>query len=487
MKRLCGIVLVCLLTGPATAADKPATGASLEAYAKKTSGRQAYGVYFQKAKIGWMISETRLVRRDGKDVVLSLEEAVFDIHRDGQKTRIESKSTTYFSLEGKGDILFIEEVHNQDGRKTLRRGVPKAGKLVITTQVNGRKDERTVALPKKNFLSAKQLDDWLQATPKKGATLEMWSASLDEGQVDAREVYTFLARKKVLWGGVPVDVFHVNVLSRGVRQDAEMKSDGTILKGTIGGGLELRAEPEALAKKLDGKVVDLMRLTSIPSDKDLGKPARVTSLTLEVLNLGDYPLPTSHRQKVRNIQETVILDLRRDFRVKKGKPLTKEERKKFLTATHTIQSDKERVKKLARKIVGDEKEPLAVARKIKTWVYGNLRQTMKDNASTTLEVLDNMAGDCTEHALLFVSLARAAGLPAREVGGVAFANVGRPLFGWHAWAEIHDGSQWVTVDPTWNQLYVDATHVKFSEDGEDMAWLNVLGKVKFKVLKFEKK
>ena len=48
----------------------------------------------------------------------------------------------------------------------------------------------------------------------------------------------------------------------------------------------------------------------------------------------------------------------------------------------------------------------------------------------------------------------------REVGGVAYVNVrGRPLFGWHAWAEIHDGTQWVTVDPTWDQLNVDATHI----------------------------
>jgi len=101
-------------------------------------------------------------------------------------------------------------------------------------------------------------------------------------------------------------------------------------------------------------------------------------------------------------------------------------------------------------------------------------------------VLDSMAGDCTEHTLLFVSLARAAGLPAREVGGVAYTSLDPSLFGWHAWAEVHDGRQWVTIDPTWHQVYVDATHVTFS-DSDDLGWLNVLGKVKFKVLKFEKK
>ena len=482
MKSLCGIILLCL-SAIAPAAPKE----SLKDYARKTQGRQAYGVYFQNVKIGWMISETKLVRRDGKDVVLASEEGVFEIHREGEKTKIEATGHTYFRLEGKGEIVSIEERKKNDGRETVYKAVPRGGKFVIRTAVNGRTDERTVALPKKNFLSAQQLDDWLQSNPKKDATFETWSASLDDRVVDAKEIYTFLSKKRVLWGGVATDVYHVKVLSRGVRQIMDMKSDGTVLRGTIGGGLELRAEPVAVAKKLDAKNVDLMHLTSIPADKDLGRASRVETLTLEVLGLDDYDMPTSHRQKLRSVEGTVLLNLRRDFRVDKAMPLTKEMQAKFLMATHTIQSNKDRVKKLAAKIVADEKDPLKVAAKLKTWVYKNVRKTMKANASTTLEVLDNLAGDCTEHTLLFVSLARAAGLPAREVGGVAFANVGKPLFGWHAWAEVHDGSQWVTVDPTWNQLYVDATHVKFSEDGEDMAWLNVLGKVKFKVLKFEKK
>ena len=482
MKRLYGIVLLCLsASAPASAKD------SLKDYAQKTQGRQAYGIYFQNVKIGWMISETKLVRRDGKDVVLSSEEGVSEIHREGEKSKIESTSHTYFRLDGKGEIVSIEERKKSDGRETVYKAVPRGGKFVITTEVNGRKDERTVPLPKENFLSAQQLDNWLQSNPKKDSTFEMWSSSLDEREVDAKEVYTFLSKKRVLWGGVATDVYRVKVLSRGLRQVVDMKSDGTVLRGTIGGAMELRAEPVAVAKKLDTKNVDLMRLTSIPADKNLGRASRVESLTLEVLGLDDYDMPTSHRQKLRSVEGAILLDLRRDFRVDKGVPLTKEMRRKFLMATHTIQSDKDKVKKLAAKIVGDEKDPLKVAAKLKTWVYKNLHKTMKANASTTLEVLDNLAGDCTEHTLLFVSLARAAGLPAREVGGVAFANVGKPLFGWHAWAEIHDGSQWVTVDPTWNQLYVDATHVKFSEDGEDMAWLNVLGKVKFKVVKFEKK
>lgn len=60
------------------------------------------------------------------------------------------------------------------------------------------------------------------------------------------------------------------------------------------------------------------------------------------------------------------------------------------------------------------------------------------------------AGDCTEHALLFVALARRFGYPARDVSGfVVIAPVGKApsgAFG-HAWAEVHDGRRWRRVDP----------------------------------------
>src|SRR5581483_6576666 len=139
----------------------------------------------------------------------------------------------------------------------------------------------------------------------------------------------------------------------------------------------------------------------------------------------------------------------------------------FLRATPTIQADHEEVRRAARKVVGAEKDPVKAAGLLVKWVYKNLRKSYSANADNALTVLDNKAGDCTEHALLLVALARAAGLPAREVGGVGFVPGKKPLFGWHAWAEIHDGSQWVTVDPTWDELYVDATHIKFSEGSGD--------------------
>lgn len=59
-------------------------------------------------------------------------------------------------------------------------------------------------------------------------------------------------------------------------------------------------------------------------------------------------------------------------------------------------------------------------------------------------------GDCTEHALLFVALARLAGYPARAVFGLVLVGVSggaEPAAYGHAWGEVHDGKRWIRHDP----------------------------------------
>jgi transglutaminase-like putative cysteine protease len=93
------------------------------------------------------------------------------------------------------------------------------------------------------------------------------------------------------------------------------------------------------------------------------------------------------------------------------------------------------------------------------------------NYETALDVLIHLKGDCTEHALLFVALCRAAGLPARRVSGLVYAGPAERSFGMHAWAEVYVG-QWVDVDPTLNQFPADATHIRLDVEGD--RWFELL-------------
>ncbi len=123
-----------------------------------------------------------------------------------------------------------------------------------------------------------------------------------------------------------------------------------------------------------------------------------------------------------------------------------------------------------------------------TWVYETLEPSYARNAPTALDVLSRMAGDCTEHALVFTALARALGIPSRVVGGVMYCGDELGAFAWHAWAEIHDGARWITIDPTWNQMPVDATHIKLDEDGldGDESWTQFLGRLELWVVDSER-
>jgi hypothetical protein len=487
MTRLFGIpILFCLILSPAATRAEDPKG-SLRDYVVKNQGRHAFGLYINKKKVGWQIDEIKLGQRDGREVAVYNSESAFIDKSSGEKSLTEEKSLTLYDLQGEGRILFVEVRTTEGKNETVRTAVRKGDNLVLTLQTLKRKVERTIPLPKDTLALQRKLETWLQGPRKKGDQFENWSAAWEEDEIDVKEIVTFKEKKKILWGGVNMDVYVVQSESQGARFDAELRGDGRPLVTRSGGLFEQRMEKEALVKNLDLTGVDVVAASSIAIDKDLGPAQRVEKLTLEVAGLEDFIVPQSHRQRVVPQNDAVRLEMSRDHRIDKAVPLTEEERGKYLKATPSIQSDHKTILRQAQTVVGKEKDPVKAAALLQRWVYRNLRKSYTDNADNALAVLDNKAGDCTEHSLLFVALARAVNIPARQVGGIVYDPSSKMRFGWHAWAEIHDGSQWVTVDPTWNVVYVDATHIKLSEGAQDFAWLNVAGKMKMKVVKFETK
>ena len=481
---LCLPVLFLLLVAPAPAAEAPPKE-SLRDYIVRSTSRTAYGIYVGQKKAGWEVDEVKLGKHNDKEAALLTTQAYMAVVVDGTKSILEENTTAYYELEGEGNVVFVESRTKEDGQETVRTAVRKGDGLVQTTQVGERKMERKLPLVKGTLALQRQLEEWLQGA-QKGDVYDNWTTSWDQDKVDVKETYTFKEKKTITWGGVATEAFLVQTVSQGAKFDGQLLGDGRPLIGKVG-VLEMRMEKEPIAKKLDDNV-DLMAATSIPVDKEIGPVSRIEKLTLEVTGLDDYPLPESPRQHIASRKDGVtVLEMARDHKTDKPAPLSDEDRKENLRATANIQSDHEKIRDQAKEIVGDEKDPVKAATKIEKWVYKTLRKTYDANAEDALTVLENKAGDCTEHTLIFTALARAAGIPAREVGGVVYVGGDKPSFGWHAWAEIHDGTQWVTVDPTFNQMYIDPTHIKFSEGSEDQTYLNVAGKLKVKVVNVEKK
>ena len=107
-------------------------------------------------------------------------------------------------------------------------------------------------------------------------------------------------------------------------------------------------------------------------------------------------------------------------------------------------------------------------------MYETLKKEYSPAVSTAPDVLKTKSGDCGEHAVLLVALARAAGLPAREVVGLVYGE-SLGAFAYHAWAEVWLG-RWVALDPTFGQFPADPTHLAFAK-GSLMAQTAVMGLV----------
>ncbi|HEY6874705.1 MAG TPA: transglutaminase-like domain-containing protein [Geobacteraceae bacterium] len=232
----------------------------------------------------------------------------------------------------------------------------------------------------------------------------------------------------------------------------------------------------AIAKKELIRQFSLVRV-----DPPIARPADLKQLAVELAGIPDtFPLLSEGRQQAVRTNGGRVL-------VTEGNaPLPSRD-----GASATVVPDKERYLpetpdsgELAAKkneILGDEKEPRRKAEKLARWVAANVAEGV-DDSHPPLETLRAKRGDCRSRALLYVALARAAGIPTRLVAGLVY--VGGKGFLYHCWAESRVG-EWVAVDPNLGQVPADATHIKLAEGEslEEMAPLaGLVGRLQAKIV-----
>ncbi len=108
------------------------------------------------------------------------------------------------------------------------------------------------------------------------------------------------------------------------------------------------------------------------------------------------------------------------------------------------------VQRLVAEIVGDETNPLVKARRIYLWVCNNIRYCAELEYSTIPNLSDKALttrkGDCGVQGMAFITLCRAAGVPARWQSGWELRPVGWNM---HDWAEFYvEPWGWLPADPS---------------------------------------
>jgi len=246
---------------------------------------------------------------------------------------------------------------------------------------------------------------------------------------------------------------------------------GVVLEVSLGAGVVLRLEEKELAQQ--GLEAFNVVTERIPVNRPLGEPGTVGELTLIVGAAPGLVLPSLPNQTV-----TRRPDGRFDVvvRTTPGAEVTEQERADSLMATDKFDADNSALAALAAELTAGASSAREKVARLVGWVHENIAGSLATNLDAASQVLDRRVGDCTEHSLLFIALARAAGIPARQVSGVLYAGDAFLGFGWHRWAQVELDGRWVSVDPTWGEPVADAARLTLDlgDSHDSVAWFGSL-------------
>jgi hypothetical protein len=294
-----------------------------------------------------------------------------------------------------------------------------------------------------------------------------------------------VAQKTSLANGIKVEYLEVETELPKERITVLFRYDraGRTLSGQLA-IFDIRRETEEQAKNTEFSQ-DVFVLGQVKVQKKIGYPTRVTKLVLEVKGAEKDTLPSGPRQTVTAAENG---DLSIKLGKAHGQPVkaTAKEIEDNLRETPTYLSSDPQVKALAEKAVGKAQSPEEKVRRLVAFVHDFVRPSLSANRPNIPDLLEHKRGDCKSYALLFTTLARAAGIPAREVSGLMYMGDDQKAFGGHAWNEVVLNGEWVPVDAAFNQAEVDATHISFGSDSAaGGSMLKTLGKLSFRVLEVE--
>lgn len=258
-----------------------------------------------------------------------------------------------------------------------------------------------------------------------------------------------------------VETLRIVEESQGLESRAWIDRHGRAVREQGALGFVLRKEPEAVARSgIDGGApVDLAVTTQVPFTGTIAEPRTLDRLVLRLSGEAAARVPDAPpRQRVagnvlRIVRETAV----------PARSEAPDDLDAYRAPSPFVESDDPAIVARARAIVGTATSPADKVHRVLEWIAANVEREPSLTIPSARDVLRARRGDCNEHAVLVAALLRAAGVPTRIVAGLAYANDG---FYYHAWNEVWlDG--WMSADAVFQQMPVDATHVKLLDGGPE--------------------
>ncbi len=445
-------------------------------------GEDWYGLYFNGQKAGFA-KESVSLAKDGS--LTMSEEVQFRIKMSGNDQNMQLRASRVYGPDGELTTAHTQVI-DQSGK--LEFNVESVGdQLKYTSLVGGSKSERLIPNPHETLEEVLSQTNLAHADAAIGDTAE-YEMFDPMNQMQLKHTSSVIGVEERMLDSVPTKVFVIQTTAEpiGIESTAYVTVDGTVLEDIYAGTITMRLEPKEVAQDVDYNN-DVIISNAALVDELIDEPRTRESLELKLSG----PLTSSH---LFNDERQFIASegSHYTFRAKRismdevsvpALPVADVSMQEWLKATTFVQSDNPRLIAKAQEIIGSETDARKASELLCKWVYENVRTSFSARLTNSLEVLDSLAGDCTEHSMLFIGLARAAGLPAREVAGLVYVDGPPAGFYFHQWAKVWVG-KWVDVDPTFNQPFADVTHIKLAEGDlfEQIRLVPIIGQLQVSVV-----
>ena len=450
-----------------------------------------YNLFMLGKKIGWMSETLRRQEFQGEEVYAVDIDFHQSVLNDGEALTMRSRDTEYYSAIPPYRLVAARSVTEQNGFQSsimIRRKA--AGSREFVADITGGKAERSKELGEIDLTlsDAMAVDVWCARGPEAGEAVRI--RELDFTDLEARPSLFTLRRILPEEGEGAFSLmgrtarYELDYFDEVGKTKATFLVDqkGQLLKGNVSGAVELVRATAADAKKLEANL-DLFESSLIKIAQPLGDASSITELVLEVSGPGARLVPDGPNQDASYDAETqrTILKVGRAH----GKEIlvTEEERARALEETSVYPTQDPEVIALTERAIGRATRPKAKIKRLVDFVDEFIIDDYANEPLSVNDIIETQRGDCSEHSQLFVTLARAAGIPAREVGGFIYGEGADYSFGGHAWCEVEVDGHWHPVDPSWGETVINATHIRISGDRPSSEEVDLyMGKLKFRVL-----
>jgi hypothetical protein len=449
--------------------------------ARYGTAAQWRGVYYRGEKLGFTVSQT-VPTADG-----------FELQEDGQLQMSLLGATTAARIRTTAQVdrafvlrSFQFSLDPGTGPVTIAGRIDGTAMRLSVTSASGTRTE-VRNLPEPPMLSLNLARRLAAAGLQSGARLR-WTV-FDPATLQNAPVAVEVGRREMVRAGaVSIPAFRVEMEYSGLHTTSWVTDTGEVVREESPLGLISVREPAERARAMavpSQMRADLLAAAAVVPDmrQRIDDPRDVRRLRLRL----DGVDPSN--PDLEGVAQTVngnIVELRDPQQITAS--AMDPDAARYLAPEPFIESDAPEIvaeaEAAVRQISGNRARAEALTRRVNAM----LEKKPTISLPSAVEVLRTKIGDCNEHTVLFVALARSIGIPARIDVGLALVH---GAFYYHAWPEVYiaEGTRgyWLPVDPTFNQFPADATHLRLARGGLDkqVAIIPLIGRIKITVLDLE--